>query len=229
MSDHVSEKDKEEDERGVKDPGDITPVPGPEPTPSDELALSQEKKPKAHPVTVEDVRDTLFDDDGNAVSPFKVSATWIREKLGRGSYSTIQKKLNAIRDETNRLIEAPKIDTPAAPPDVVDTLWKTAWEAAQSIFIQRCNELSANKDQLAEKCEMLQSDIDPVMEEVTRLEGVVKERDIEIRQLKEDIHVASENAAKAAAEAAGQLQESRTQIKILTDLIEKNLKPDARK
>jgi len=66
------------------------------------------------------------------------------------------------------------------------------------------------------------------MEEGTRLEGIVQAKHSEIRKLKEDIQVASENAAKAAAEAAGQLQESRTQIKTLTDLIEKNLNPDTR-
>lgn len=211
------EKNEEGSEKNITDSTDQT-----------EPQTQPEKPVKSTPVTVEDVRESLFDEDGNAVSPFKVSATWIREKLGRGSYSTIQKKLNAIRDETNTLIEAPKIDTPAAPHDVVVTLWKTAWETAQSIFIQRCNELSAKKDQLAEKCEMLMSDIDPVMEEVTRLEGIVQEKNSEIRKLKEDIQVASENAAKAAAEAAGQLQESRTQIKTLTDLIEKNLNPDTR-
>jgi hypothetical protein len=83
--------------------------------------------PSAGPLTLNDVRIALGDTDPNSTN-----AGALRRVLGRGSFSTIQKHLDTIRQE----IAAPLLEAmgaaPDAPKDLIQSLWSVAWTAAQA-------------------------------------------------------------------------------------------------
>lgn len=83
--------------------------------------------PAAGPVTIDDVRAALAEND-----PSGTNAGALRKVLGRGSLSTIQKHLDAIRAE----LAAPALQAlgaaPDAPKELVQAVWVAAWTAAQA-------------------------------------------------------------------------------------------------
>ena len=78
-------------------------------------------------ITIEDVRQALGDIDPNATN-----ASRLRALIGRGSLATIQKHLDTIRTEQAPQPLQATTDAPAAPKDLIQGLWASAWQSAQA-------------------------------------------------------------------------------------------------
>lgn len=79
------------------------------------------------PVNLDDVRAALADTD-----PTATNAGALRRSLGRGSLSTIQKHLDAIRAETTRPVLDLGNTAPEIPKDLMQGLWTHVWAQAQA-------------------------------------------------------------------------------------------------
>lgn len=85
------------------------------------------------PVTIEDVRKTLTSAE---LDPRKTNSGAVRRMLGRGSMGTIQKHLEALREELMPKAIELVGDIPAVPKELADALWRSAWTSAQSSTAQ---------------------------------------------------------------------------------------------
>ena len=95
-------------------------------------------------ITFADVVTALGDSD-----PFKINSGEVRRRLGRGSNSTVQKHLNAIREQVaaSRQAEAGH-DVPEPPVDLTSFIWSAAWRAAQSHLLARLAHVTDERDAL---------------------------------------------------------------------------------
>jgi len=185
----------------------------------------RKKRVKQPAITIEDVRNALKDESGNSANPYRVTLTAVRERIGYGSYATISKHLATLRAEVDLMIETPMLDVPPAPADVTSMLWKAAWESVRGIFLAQHSELSAKNERLRDQHETMSADIVPVLDELSRIEGELVKRDALIEQMKSDSQEEIERHAQEVAEIQGKLNESRTQIKTLTELIKDHITP----
>ena len=81
----------------------------------------------AGPVTLDDVRAALAGTD-----PSATNASALRKLIGRGSLSTIQRHLDAIRAEGVQPALEVAGAAPDAPRDLIAAVWAHAWTAAQA-------------------------------------------------------------------------------------------------
>lgn len=72
--------------------------------------------PPSGPISLADVRQALADTD-----PSDTNAGTLRKIMGRGSYATIQKHLDAIRQERAPVVPVAPGTTPAPPADGLET------------------------------------------------------------------------------------------------------------
>lgn len=93
------------------------------------------------PITLADVRAALADTD-----PARTNASKLREILGRGSFATVQKHLDAIRLERTPALPAAPGAIPPAPADAIAAIWSAAWAQAQVAVLERLERLSAERD-----------------------------------------------------------------------------------
>jgi hypothetical protein len=104
-------------------------------------------QPASGPITIDDVRLALGDDNPN-----ETNVNRLRERIGRGSFATIQKHLKTLR--AMRVAAAQPAGSqavvPKAPPDAVETLWAAAWGIAQAKTSARFESLIAELDGLRE-------------------------------------------------------------------------------
>lgn len=132
------------------------------------------------PVTFDDVALALGDAD-----PSATNASKLRAVIGRGSFGTIQKHLDAIRVQRAKALNPEFVETPAAPPELL-SMWGTAVAVAVAVAQVR-----------------------------TRLDGVVQERDTLAQTLasaRGDVEALAgelEGAATQADEAGAQLAEAQ--------------------
>jgi len=91
--------------------------------------MEQIEQPTTGPVTIEDVREAIGDTD-----PHQTNAGTIRQIIGRGSLSTIQKHLEALRRQQR--LEAGddtthgEIVAPEAPKGLLRGIWESAYGLA---------------------------------------------------------------------------------------------------
>jgi len=107
--------------------------------------MEQIEQPTAGPVTLEDVREAL----GNT-SPHQTNSATIRQRLGRGSLSTIQRHLAALRQQSAEQGHGAthgEIVAPEAPDGLLRGLWESAYAAALAT-VQ--NQLIAAHERIAE-------------------------------------------------------------------------------
>lgn len=93
------------------------------------------------PISLADVRTALADTD-----PSSTNANALRQILGRGSFATIQKHLDAIRAERAPVVPIAPGATPPAPADAVALIWSTAWAQAQVVTLGRLEVVTVERD-----------------------------------------------------------------------------------
>lgn len=147
------------------------------------------------PITIEDVRSALAD-----IDPHRTNAGAIRALIGRGSYATIQKHLDAIRAERTTASEASAGVAPAMPADLVtslSSLWAAAYAAAQVQVLSRLDNLTVQRDSAVALAAAQTADIEALALEVDGLTDLFTN--------------ANGNAAAAATLAASQLAQVQAQ------------------
>jgi len=93
------------------------------------------------PVSLADVRAALGDTEPN-----KTNAAAIRKIIGRGSYATIQKHLDAIRAERTPVPPVAPGAIPTAPGEAVAAIWAVAWAHAQASTLGRLEAVTVERD-----------------------------------------------------------------------------------
>jgi chromosome segregation ATPase len=147
-------------------------------------------------VTLEDVRGAVGDTD-----PHKTNAAAIRRALGRGSLSTIQKHLDALRRESMAAIEASEGDTdaveaPEAPNDIVRGM-HGLWGAAYGLALATVQgKLIAAQERVAQLEEIRRAHA----EEIEALTELVDQAELARDQAASEAQAARQAQAQAQAE-----------------------------
>jgi uncharacterized membrane protein YqiK len=138
------------------------------------------------PVTLEDVREAIGEMD-----PRRINAGTIRQQIGRGSLSTIQKHLEAIRRQRTGEAGVDTAQGEIVAPDAPKGLLRGLWEAAYGLA------LATVQDRLIR-----------LQERIVELEVIRQAQAEEIEGMAElvDQAEADRDAAKAEAEAAREAQ-----------------------
>lgn len=175
--------------------------------------------PRPQPVSLDDVLSVLADTD-----PHATNAAAVRAGIGRGSYATIQKHLDAIRAERRAAAVVPgdASTAPAAPADAINAIWTTAYAAAALKVANRMEVLSAERDAAMIACDALTGDVTGLTNALDTAEAAA---DAAIAELEEEKQLAAaaidamreshdaidsdylEDQQRAAAEAAAAAKE----------------------
>lgn len=108
-------------------------------------------------VTIDDVRTVLA-----GMDPNRTNASKVRALLGgRGSFETIQKHLNTLRQELATAAAPPVAAdaVPTLPADVAQAMWVAAWTAAQVATMRRTETLGTERDTALLKLDAMGQDI----------------------------------------------------------------------
>ena len=156
------------------------------------------------PVTLEDVRAALEGGD-----PRETNAAVIRQRLGRGSFGTIQKHLVRLREEVaggDKQGAAPQASPSPPMPEEVLGSFRAAWAAAavfaERQFAQRLARLEAERDALSAELATLRADLDAATAAVEAAEEERQRAEQARAQAEEARQRAEEVKAAAEAEAA---------------------------
>jgi len=166
------------------------------------------------PVTLEDVRAALGDED-----PRQTNAAIVRQRLGRGSFATIQRHLVRLREEVSGRDKqgvTPQQAFPAPPmPEEVLGSFRAAWAAAHLFaerqYAQRVKQLETERDAIAADLATARADLDAATAAVEAAEEMARRAE-EARAETETARQRAEEA-KAAAEAAA--TEARQQLAVV--------------
>jgi vacuolar-type H+-ATPase subunit I/STV1 len=144
------------------------------------------------PITIEDVREAIGETD-----PHQTNAGTIRRTLGRGSLSTIQKHLEALRRQ-QRAAEAGVADQDdVIAPEAPNGLMRGLWEAAYGLALATVqNRLIAAQERAAELEGIRQAQC----EEIEAMAELVDQAEAERDQIRAEAKAAREAQAKAEAE-----------------------------
>ena len=159
--------------------------------------MSENENQATARVTIDDVRAAVAGTDPNQIGAAKV-----RNLLGgKGSYETIQKHLNVLREELS-IASAPVDPTsmPALPSDAAQAMWVAAWSAASVATMRRTEALSAERDAALLLVRTLRLDAD---DQVLTI-------DLQAQQLElaaQSLALANSSASAAATSAATNLDQ----------------------
>lgn len=122
-------------------------------------------------VTVADVAAAC---DELGVSPAETNAARVRQVLGHGGLTTIQKHLQTLRDEAVRTQQPPaQVDVPPAPADLqaaFDSVWSAAYNAAGHQFSSQLLTAWSERDALRGSVTTFSEDVAAFAEQVDVLE-----------------------------------------------------------
>jgi len=167
-------------------------------------------------VTIDDVRTAIEGTDPNQTNAAKVRAL-----LGRGSFETIQKHLNTLRQEIAAAALPPVgVDQmPAMPSDVAQAIWFAAWSAAQVQTMKRAEQLAAERDAALLKLETMGQDMAGLLatvdEQAAQLDRAVQAvAKIQADHLAELEKAQADQAAAAiaAGEQSAELERARWEL-----------------
>ena len=151
------------------------------------------------PITFADVVLAVGDAD-----PARVNARDLREKIGRGSLSTVQKHLAAIRKEFRRASIPRSAEVIPDPPNgLVGAVWAAAFVAAQASSLARLESLAAERDLLKSLHESLSLDVIALAEE---LDAVGSEHKEELARISAENQALIEKLMVKHQEVAAQAQ-----------------------
>ena len=161
-------------------------------------------------VTLEDVRAALEGGD-----PRETNAAVIRQRLGRGSFGTIQKHLVRLREEVAGGDKQGAVDRQASPPvpmpDEVSNHFRAAWAAAavfaERQFAQRLAQLERERDALAADLATVRADLDAATASIEEAEAARQRAEEARAKAEEERRQAEEARAAAEAETAAVRQQ----------------------
>ena len=162
-------------------------------------------------ITLEDVRQALGDKDPNGVN-----AGTLRAILGRGSNQTIQKHLDKIRAEQ---VPAPLPITgeaPAAPKELVQSLWAAAWSSAQAQTSGMLASVMAKLDVTEQALVTSRNDADAAQSSADTAVSVLAEEQQQAKAKTEALVSEKESLAK---ELADQKAKAEAESKAAADLL----------
>jgi len=175
----------------------------------DEMDQQQQQQTQGQgPVTLEDVASALGDTD-----PHHINSAAIRERIGRGSLSTIQKHLYALRQRRSAETEAADredIEAPE-PPKALRGLWDAAYALALSAVHDR---LILAQERAAELENIRQGQI----EEIEGLAELVDQAEAERDYARAEAKAAREAQREAEAKRDDALK-LRDQIMALEQIV----------
>ena len=147
------------------------------------------------PITLDDVRTALEGGD-----PRQTNAAVVRQRLGRGSFATIQRHLVRLREEVaggDKQGVIPQQASPPPVPDEVSNSFRSVWTAAHLFaerqFAQRLARTEAERDALTVDLATARADLEAATAAVEAAE--------EERQRAEEARAEAEEARKRAEEA----------------------------
>jgi len=158
-------------------------------------------------VTLDDVRSALGDTDAHSTN-----AGALRRTLGRGSLSTIQKHLDAIRAEGAAQALEVGGAAPDVPKDLMGALWAHAWSAAQARTAGALAQAQQQTQALAQALAVAQADA-----EAAQAEADAATAELETLKAQADAS-AQAHAAELAAIKADAAHIQQTQADELTGL-----------
>lgn len=157
------------------------------------------------PITADDVRFALGE-----VDPNSTNASTLRKLLGRGSLSTIQRHLDAIRFE----LAAPALQASGAAPEVpkelIQSIWSIAWTAAQAQTVGALAAAQALAAQQAEQLKVANADAEAaLMEADEATQALIHQQKLAMDQKDEDMQLLAyaRSEVQAQAETIKRLQE----------------------
>lgn len=168
-------------------------------------------------VTLDDVRGAIGD-----TNPNETNAAKVRIALGdRGSFGTIQKHLDTLRQELATRLAPPATigAVPPMPTDAAAAMWTAAWSAAQAVESARMLKLSADRDAALLRLDTTLQDVAGLVatvdDQTTRLEqAAMTAAELELQRVV-DMQTAAADRAAAAEVAAGlaaELERARASI-----------------
>jgi DNA repair exonuclease SbcCD ATPase subunit len=168
--------------------------------------------PKKPAITIEDVRTALAD-----THPSEVSAAVLRERLGRGSFETIQRHLRTLRDE--RISETKPAAVAVPPPEegLVRALWSAAWLAARQESLTRIDALSMQRDDALAQLQALEDDGLGMAKARDEAEQAADDQRIRFAAEVEKLNVDATSAKAETLRLQSQLQEAIARIQKLKD------------
>ncbi len=126
---------------------------------------------RSNHVTVADVSAAC---GGLGVSPGETNAAKVRQALGRGGMTTVQKHLQTLRDEAVRAQQPPaQADVPPAPADLqaaFGSIWSAAYNAASHQFSSQLLTAWSERDALRGSVTTFSEDVAAFAEQVDVLE-----------------------------------------------------------
>ena len=169
------------------------------------------KSTQTGPITLADVTAALADTD-----PSSTNAGALRQIMGRGSYATIQKHLDAIRAERAPVMPAAPGAIPAAPAEAIAAIWGAAWAQAQVMTLTRIERLCAERDAAQALAAAHAQDVAGLASEIDAMTSAAQTQAATQAQA---LEAAQATAAEATARAAAQAQElaaARAEIERIT-------------
>jgi predicted transcriptional regulator len=144
------------------------------------------------PVTLEDVREAIGEMD-----PRRINAGTIRQQIGRGSLSTIQKHLEAIRRQRTGEAGVDTAQGEIVAPDAPKGLLRGLWESAYGLALATVQDkLIAAHERIADLESVKQGQV----EEIEGLAELVDQVEAERDQARAEARAAREAQARAEAE-----------------------------
>lgn len=153
------------------------------------------------PITLEDVRAALGDHD-----PSSTNASALRAVIGRGSFATIQKHLDAIRAELVPVVPVAPGTAPTAPAETLAAIWSAAYSAAQVLTLGRLERVTAEREQLTIAVAQQSADLAAALAQVDDMTDAAT--------------MAAVNAAEAAAQQAQELAKAQADALAATEALQ---------
>lgn len=153
------------------------------------------------PVTLEDVRAALGETD-----PYSTNAAAVRRTLGRGSLSTIQKHLDALRAKGAAQALEVAGAAPDAPKDLIASIWSYAWTAAQARTAGALAAAQAQQAATAAALAVAQADAAAAQQEADEAAQELEESQQQARQALEEVQSQAAQMKEAHAVALAQAQ-----------------------
>ena len=173
---------------------------------------------RAEPVTLADVQAAL---EQIGVDATETNAAIIRETLGRGSYRTIQKHLDALRSALKES-EPEIVDTPPeAPREILAGIWSAVWAEAAQRYGAKLLAAEARASDLAGRLETATSDLDELLSDLDRVQA---ERDEAVQKAEQTEQGMAIERQSIAQERAG-IKAERQALEALMERLRGMLPP----